>query len=192
MGRKIFVSYKYADSDVFTSLDDCTNRCRTVRDYVTRLEQLLTEGADHIYKGEQEGEDLSDKSDDYIWEHLKDKIYDSSITIVLISPNMRDNKKHDRSQWIPWEIYYSLREDARNGRKSHKNALLAIILPDRRGSYQYYRPKNLFRILEDNICSGYTQVEEWDEFTKRYNKCLAEAETRAEEHEPSCKINRSA
>ena len=55
------------------------------------LESCL--GKNNVYKGEQRNEDLGDKSDEYIWEHLKDLIYDSSVTIVLVSPNMRDKNK---------------------------------------------------------------------------------------------------
>ena len=94
MGRKIFVSYKYPK----------------VRDYVSWLEKKFNDRSDHIYKGEHDNEDLSLRSEDYIWSSLKDKIYDSSITIVLISPNMKEPNKWERSQWIPWEITYSIRE----------------------------------------------------------------------------------
>ena len=69
-------------------------------------ENILTN--DDIYKGEQSDEDISSWPEYAIWEHLKDKIYDSTITIVLISPNMKETGRWQRSQWIPWEISYSL------------------------------------------------------------------------------------
>lgn len=92
MGRKIFVSYKYADGNVYPVLYISDYQPK-VRDYVTWLEKKFTDRTEHIYKGEHDNDDLSDKSDEYIWAKLKDKIYDSTITIVLISPNMKEAYK---------------------------------------------------------------------------------------------------
>lgn len=133
MGKKIFVSYKYADQDVAPL--PCHYRT-TVRSYVDKLENYF-DITDHIYKGESDDEDLSWLSEDAIWEKLKDRIYDSSVTIVMISPNMREPNKRDKSQWIPWEVSFSLKETTRNDKTSHTNAMLAIVLPDRYGSYDY-------------------------------------------------------
>lgn len=165
MGRKIFVSYKYADYDV-KNLNYWTNS--KVRDYVTEFENML-DSTDHIYKGESDDEDLSQLSDDRIWEKLKYRIYDSSITVVFISPGMRESWKKDRDQWIPWEISYSLKETSRRNSNgvsvtSKTNAMVAVVLPDSVGSYSYYlegknccvnrctthHTEKLFQILRDN------------------------------------------
>lgn len=71
-----------------------------------------------------------------------------------------------RSQWIPWEISYSVRETIRNDRKSHRNAVLAVILPNKNGTYSYYDQNNLFPILKENIDTGYIYVTRWDSFIK--------------------------
>jgi hypothetical protein len=140
MGKKIFVSYKFADSDVYPLAGQLSS---TVRNYVDNIEDYL-DSTDDIYKGESNDDDLSSLSDDTIWTQLKDRIFDSSVTIVIISPNMKLQYRTDKSQWIPWEISFSLKETTRDDRTSHSNAVFAIVLPDRNNSYRYY--------IEDNTC----------------------------------------
>lgn len=139
MNKKIFVSYKFADSNVKNL---SLGKNSTVRDYVTEFENIL-DSSDHIYKGESDDEDLSNLSDETIWEKLKDRIYDSSVTVVFISPRMKDSTKTDKEQWIPWEISYSLKEVSRKNKNgdsvtSRSNAMIAVVLPDANGSYEYY------------------------------------------------------
>lgn len=168
MGHKIFVSYKYHDSDVKKITNNYWH-VDTVRDYVDALEHYLTNTSEHIYKGESDDEDLSGLSEDAIWEKLKDRIYDSSLTIVLVSPKMKESKR-DKDQWIPWEISYSLKEVSRKNKAgnyvtSSSNAVLAVVLPDKNDSYEYYIRDNscctetcrtlktdfLFDIMKDNM-----------------------------------------
>ena len=168
MGRKVFVSYKYKDMSVkalkeHSLVEYLDSGFSLTRDYVDYLADKI-ELSDHIYKGEESNSDLSRYSDEYIEAKLKERISDSSVTIVFISPNMRDPSKRDRDQWIPWEVSYSLKEISRDDRTSHTNALLAVVLPDDKESYAYtvskwtccqeqctlYNTQRLFEIMRKN------------------------------------------
>lgn len=155
MGRKIFVSYKYADNEV-KNISGSYYPADTVRTYVDELSEILKE--DNIYKGEEDDEDLSDLEEDTIWEKLKNRVYDSSVTIVMISKNMKESFKEDKNQWIPREISYSLKEISRVNQSgdsvtSKTNALLGVILPDSSGNYSYYYNQ---RTCCDDGCNSYT------------------------------------
>lgn len=208
MGHKVFVSYKYADDNVWI--------LGTARDYVDMLCDYIKSTTEHIYKGENDGEDLSNLSDETIWKKLKDKIYDSTLTIVMISPGMKESKP-DRDQWIPWEISYSLKETSRKNKNgdpitSRSNAMLAIVLPDSSGSYSYYTHKKsccssgcrvlktdiLFDVLRNNMfniknpnkenCSdgstvyhgesSYIDSIKWEDFIKAPEKYINQAYVR--------------
>lgn len=175
-GHNIFISYKYSDTNVYQEIKhelfESSNRpigFRTPRDYVNVLETFIREFSPHYYKGEEDGESLKGKNEQYIWEKLKDMIFDSTLTIVLISPNMKTSEP-ENEQWIPWEIHYSLMHKTRhsscgNEKYSATNAMIAIVLPDKNGKYNYYfddytcceggcrlnKTYTLFRILRNNI-----------------------------------------
>jgi hypothetical protein len=138
MGRKVFVSYKHGDNSV---------QGGTARDYVDYLSENTLKN--DVYKGEY-NEDLSAFKDDTIKNRLKDKIHDSSVTLVLISPNMKDSYKNESDQWIPWEISYSLKEIMRNDKTSHTNGVLGVVLPDMYGNYDYFFKEDICR-----FCNSY-------------------------------------
>jgi hypothetical protein len=201
MGKKIFTSYKYADSNVRAIQGIIST---TVRDYVDIL-QTKIDTSDHIYKGEDDGEDLSTLADSTIASKLGDKIYDSTVTIVFLSKGMKDSTP-EKDQWIPWEISYSLRDQSRNGVKSKTNAILGVVLPDQSGTYDWYYRHNpdcnsithltgqLFTILKENmfnienpqtrVCNGttitlgeasYIKTVKWDDFIGSINYHIEKA-----------------
>ena len=163
MGRKIFVSYNYKDYDV-QLLSTTINLYSWPRDYVTYLENYVFRN--HIYKGEHQDEDLSNYSKDYIWEHLKNKMFDSSVTVLLISPNMKEYGRHQSTQWIPQELSYSLRVTTRKDYSSHRNFIIGVILPDKYGRVNYFSRYNTFPVLKDNIDNGYIWLTTWSDFIR--------------------------
>lgn len=205
MGKKIFVSYKYADTQVEKLDRTPWLESTTPRHYLDEFEDKL-EDEDDIYKGESDGEDLSDLSEDTIAEKLKDRIYDSSVTVVFVSKGFKNSFKTEKNQWIPCEISYSLKKITRGGITSATNAVLAVILPDENGLYDYYithnnqcgsrnlntpflfpiMKKNMFNILEPNTseCNGntlyhgyssYIHSVEWEDFISSYKKYIGRA-----------------
>lgn len=160
MSRKIFISYKYGDTSVQHIPRYGEYDTTTARHYVDAL-QARFDASDHINKGEDDGEDMGNFKDATIESSLRNKIWDSSTTIVLISKGMKEPYLTEEDQWIPWEVAYSLKEISRDGRTSGTNAMLAIALPDEQGSYSYivnhfpcvttWNTVSLFKILGDNM-----------------------------------------
>ncbi len=165
---KIFISYKYGDKYVRQN-DSCNysdwlfgtenGNYLTARDYVTHLmEKVLT---DHQNKAEKDNEDISDLTEEVIQKKLYDRIYDSTVTLVLISKNMKEGGE-EKLQWIPREISYSLKEKTREDRTSYTNGILAIALPDESDSYDHaiihkscgvrsWQTHSFFKIIKDNM-----------------------------------------
>lgn len=105
MLHKTFISYKYSDA-------------RELRDRIIRN---MGDYAKY-YNGENGfSPNKSDDSDNAIWEYLKDMIWGTSVTILILSPEMRE------STWIEDEISYSLKKIPRDGTQSQRNGVVAVI-----------------------------------------------------------------
>lgn len=142
MAHKTFISYKYSEAqqlrdDIIKALgDDAT-----------------------FYKGEtSDSPDLTDTTTETIKNKLKDMMYDTSVTIVILSPNMKKNN------WIDWEIEYCLKNISRKNRTSHTNGVVGVIQKVD-GSYDWlkctvkkedghtattYHEEKLFDIINNN------------------------------------------
>ena len=110
MARKTFISYKYSDV--------VEGKSNNLRD---RIIAKLGD-ASRFYRGENGySQDLSSRSANYIQTKLKDMIRDTSVTIVILSPNMKF------SNWMNWEIAYSLTEITRENRTSLTNGVVCVV-----------------------------------------------------------------
>lgn len=116
MAYKTFISYKYSEG-------------QELRD---KIIESLGDGATY-YQGENsDSPDLTDTSTENIKRVLKDMMYDTSVTIVIISPNMKQSK------WIDWELEYCLQNIKRKNRTSHTNGIVGVIMKYN-GDYSWFK-----------------------------------------------------
>ena len=132
--NNVFVSYKYADSSVRQFVN--SGYRTTVRDYVDVISRIFDKTDRFYFRGENDGEDLSGYDYKTIERKLADRMFYTSVTIVLISPRMFENVR-EIEQWIPWEISYSLKNKTRSDGSSNMNVILAVVLPDIPGAYRF-------------------------------------------------------
>lgn len=134
MAHKTFISYKYSEAKI-------------LRD---KIVTSLGDDAKY-YQGEtSESPNMSDKTTDYIKDSLKDMIYSTSVTIVVLSPDMK------QSEWIDWEIEYSLKRIKRGDRSSGANGVLGVVM-------KYNGDYSWLRHTEKNS-DGHTSIQTKNEF----------------------------
>lgn len=89
------------------------------------------------YTGEtSESPNMGDRTTEYIKEKLKDMIYSTSVTIIIISPKMIE------SNWIDWEIEYSLKQIKRGDKASGVNGIVGVVMKHN-GGYSWLRPSKV-------------------------------------------------
>ena len=132
MHGNIFISGKHTDKDVYAGE---YNQYKDVGGYVDALQSVL-EDEGYINKGETDDSDMSGLNETTIHQELEKRMHDSTVTIVLISPNMKEDGLDERQQWIPQEVAYSLSTKRRA--YDYPNAMMAIVLPDAKNSYDYF------------------------------------------------------
>jgi hypothetical protein len=106
MARKTFISYKHSEA----------------QDLRDRILKALGDDSTY-YRGEtSESPDISNTSSENIKKALKEMIFNTSVLIVIISPNMF------KSKWIDWELEYCLSEYTRKERTSKTNGVVGVIM----------------------------------------------------------------
>lgn len=189
MARKTFISYKYSDV--------IEGNSNNLRDRI--IEKLGA--ASRFYRGENGySQDLTSYSANYIKTKLKEMIRDTSVTIVILSPNMK------LSNWMNWEISYSLTEITRENRTSLTNGIICVV--QKQPTYYglgdgYSWMKNLygewdlskcFEIIRQNrnnkkiyttsfLSQNYVDIVSEETFLKDPNKYIEEAYEKAKSGE---------
>ncbi len=119
MAKKTFISYKFSDA-------------QHTRDAII---DALGEDA-RFYQGEtSDSPDLTAEKAEAIKEVLKDMIHGTSVTIVVLSPSVT------ASNWVDWEVKYSLRETTRGDRTSRRNGVVGVIQKND-GGYEWLTSNN--------------------------------------------------
>ena len=118
MAHKTFISYKYSEA----------------QDLRDRIIEAMGEDASYYMGETSDSPDLTDTSTENIKKHLCDMMYNTSVTIVIISPHIKESK------WIDWEIEYCLSLNTRKDRTSHRNGVVGVIQKVN-GSYNWFKYK---------------------------------------------------
>ena len=71
-------------------------------------------------------------------------MYDTSVTILIISPNMND------SNWIPWEISYCLKEISRKDRTSKTNGIVGVVM-EQNNSCNWFMKRKSNKYHDGNV-----------------------------------------
>ena len=126
MARKTFISYKYSEA-------------QGSRDKIIKA---LSNDATY-YKGEtSDSPDLTDRKTDTIKKNLSDMIFDTTVLIVVISPNV------DRSKWIEWEINYATNIQTRDNRTSHRDGVVMVLEDNLVSSDNTYYPNDTTELID--------------------------------------------
>ena len=186
MARKVFISFRYKDGNKY-------------KEY---LSKLFSDSDDVINCSESE--DRSRMSEDTIKRYLYSKLKNTSVTIVLLTPEAINHKKvfngynYVYDDWIYDEIKYSL-DDRENNRCT---GLIAVYTPEAKNlvinsssnngvitikSFNNLVRKNMFNIkktYKHNSKEGlynanldhYCSLVSWEDFVKDFDFYIALAE----------------
>lgn len=130
MGHKVFVSYKFSDA-------------------VDTRDRIITalKGNGSYYKGEV-GYKALEVADNTMKQYLGSMIFDSTVTVVIISPNVT------QSRWVDWEIKYSLENHTKSDRSSGRNGIVCVI----QKQIDYSSPKSgYYGVYNDNSNWAYNK-----------------------------------
>ena len=175
MANKVFISFRFSDGN----------------DYKQKLEQKFEE-LDYVIN-KSENEDRSDMSEATIQKYLYEKLQDTSITIVILTPNAINYKKDVSGNIDDW-LYDELRYSLENRVGNQTNGIITLYVPESKSTVIFKETekvttiadfdnlvrKNMFNIKDehkhcktpnhyDRLKDNYISLIEFDEFHKNPN-----------------------
>jgi len=179
MKKNVYVAYNYADTCVapLAGVEGETS----VKDYADVAEKALLKcklDVKGVYRSLEDNDDLTGLGWVQIWDKVKDKLADSQATVMFISPAMMDPKRPAKSQWPAWNLYFSLHGMARTNGTNSSLPVVAVVLPDKKGSTAYFDKDKAFPMLKENIDNDYIYLTNWSMFLRYPDMCIDVAEKR--------------
>lgn len=193
MSRRVFISFRYNDDHKY-------------KEYLSRLFSASDTVINH-----SESQDRSNMSEDTIKRYLYDKLRNTSVTIVLLTPQAINHQKKSTiygyvyDDWMYDEIKYSL--DDRDGNRC--NGLIAVYTPEAKNlviestpnsesttirSFDNLVRKNMFNIRQnykhnpkagiyDSKLDHYCSLVSWDTFINNFDYYIELAAKKRENKE---------
>lgn len=107
MAVKVFISFRFSDG--FELKEDLIELFGTSKEVINR----------------SENEDRSNLSEDTIQSYLYDKLRDTSVTIVLLTPNAISYNKNENNEYDDW-LYDELRFSLEDRENNRTNGIIAV------------------------------------------------------------------
>ena len=114
MAKNIFISFRYSDGHIYKEeLDEIFEDSNFVINY-------------------SEDEDRSEMSEETIKKYLYSKLKETSVTILIVTPESLNHIKNDSDKYDDW-IYDELRYSLEDREDNRTNGLIAVYVPEVKG-----------------------------------------------------------
>lgn len=185
--KNVFLAYTFDDTNV-APLNGVEGET-SVKDYADVAEKAL-KGCKfdiaEVFRCKEDKEDLTGKTWVNIWNDMgvKELVYDTAASVIMISPATVDPKRPAEAQWTPWNMYFSVHRIARKDGNIAYNPVVLVVLPDKNGSTAYFDQDKTFDILKKNIENDYVYLTDWKMFSKYPDMCINVAEQHKDATDP--------
>lgn len=183
--KNVFVAYSFDDTNV-APLQGVEGET-SVKDYADFAEKKMKKcphAIAEVFRCKEDNSDLTGKTWVEIWGDVKELIYDTSATVLMISPGMKNDKLPAEAQWPAWNMYFSVHRMTRKDASVAYNPVVLVVLPDKNGSTAYFDKDKTFDILKNNIDNDYVYLTDWAMFSKYPDMCIDVAQQHKDATDP--------